>query len=221
MNKKTTIGVIVLILISIPAYVLLIKKDGITVPMRESVATTTSNTTSTDFITFTTPTDFRLALDKSQITVSSYIPPCREGFDYCLYYTGENYAGSNFESAGIAIQKRDDLKKVKECLHTNPEGYTNMKSVVVVSTTVYTLAKFSPVGDAGAGHYASGEIYRLAYDGSCHEFETRVGASQYANFPEGSIKEFTNANRDEINAKMMDILSGIVLSSGDIVSFRK
>jgi hypothetical protein len=96
-----------------------------------------------------------------------------------------------------------------------------MKSVVIASTTVYALTKFAPMGDAGAGHYASGELYRLAYDGTCHEFETRVGASQYANFPDGSIKEFTKVNQDEIKSKLMDILSQIVLSSGDIVSFRK
>src|SRR5262245_50629843 len=41
-----------------------------------------------------------LAVSADQVLVHSYIPPCEEGFDYCIYYNGDRYVGTNFESAG-------------------------------------------------------------------------------------------------------------------------
>src|SRR5258708_11997428 len=56
--------------------------------------------------------------------------------------------------------------------------------------TGYTTSVFSPIGDAAAGHYASGALYRLYLQDSstCYEFETRLGQTQFANYPAGDRK---------------------------------
>lgn len=59
---------------------------------------------------FVRPDDFGLAVHRHQLPVQSTIPPCDEGFDYCLYYLGGQFAGTNFRNAGIRIERRDDLE---------------------------------------------------------------------------------------------------------------
>jgi hypothetical protein len=90
--------------------------------------------------------EFALATTPEQVTVKSYIPPCDQGFNYCFFYKGSAYAGTNFESAGLRIQKRADLATAAACLSTPPSGYTNMKPVMA-STTEYTLSTFTPLGE--------------------------------------------------------------------------
>jgi hypothetical protein len=156
--------------------------------------------------------DFGLATTEEQILVKSYIPSCDTDFNYCLYYHGVSYLGTNFESAGIRIQTRADLKTQTRCLTTPPDGYTNMRPVIATSTA-FATSTFSPIGDAGAGHYASGVLYRLAVDGSCYEFETRIGEAQYANYPEGTVQKFTDKDQAAVAAMLMDVLKSVTIAS--------
>src|SRR5690348_12489307 len=59
--------------------------------------------------------DFALATTQMQILAHSYIPPCSSNFNYCLYYIGTKFQGTNFESAGLRIQKRADLATRTKC----------------------------------------------------------------------------------------------------------
>jgi hypothetical protein len=194
-----------------------------TVPATTTEATTSPNelTHSNGSISFTTPASFGLAVNEDQVLVKSYIPPCEENFDYCLYYNGSEFKNTNFGGAGIRIKKRADLANQSQCLTAQPLGYTGMKATVVSSTTAYAVSMFGPIGDAGAGHYASGELYRLAYNGTCHEFETRISATQFANYPEGSIKEFSTADQIKVKEMQKDFLNSVKLSSGEVVRFVK
>ncbi|WP_371067884.1 hypothetical protein, partial [Salmonella enterica] len=124
----------------------------------------------------------------------SYIPPCIDGFEYCLYYNGQDYVGTNLESVGLSILKRNDLKNITTCLNTAPQGY-NMKSTSISTSS----SVFSPLGDAAAGHYSSGESYRLYKNNMCYEFQTRIGLTRYENYPEGSIKKFSDADESLMN----------------------
>lgn len=171
-------------------------------------------TTSNGTISFVRPSNFGLALNKSQITINSYIPPCDENFDYCLYYKENTYANTNFGSAGVRIKKRNDLTSAT-CLTAQPNGYTGLTPKTVASTTAYTLVSF-PVGDAGMSHYANGELYRLAYKGTCHEFETRISATQFGVYEEGTKVEFKDA---ELKDEIKNILNSIQLSGGEKLSF--
>ncbi|MES2985630.1 MAG: hypothetical protein V4686_00710 [Patescibacteria group bacterium] len=174
-----------------------------------------NNSTSNGVISFDTPQDFGLATTVEQILVTSYIPPCDPNFDYCLYFNGKEYQNTNFGSAGIRIKKRTDLATVDACINTPPEGYVDMKPTNISSTGVYILSSF-PIGDAGMGHYASGELYRLSYRGVCHEFETRISATQLANYPEGTKVEF----KDEVlKERIKNVLQSVELAGGEVITF--
>jgi hypothetical protein len=158
--------------------------------------------------------DFGLATDASQVLARAYIPPCDPNFNYCLYYIGNTYAGTNFESAGLRIKKRTDLTSEKTCLTTPPAGYAaSVKPVASTSTAMYASSVFTGVGGAGAGHYANGALYRLFVpsSGACYEFETRIGETQFANYPPGAIKEFTTEDRAAVSAELEQMIEHITL----------
>ena len=161
--------------------------------------------------------EFGLAVSPQQILVTSYIPPCDSDFDYCFYYNGPDYRGTNFESAGLRVKKRTDLTTQTQCLKTLPDGYTDIVPVISTSTG-FMRSLISPIGDAAAGHYSAGALYRLLYNGSCYEFETRIGASQYANYPQGTIQEFTTAQQAAIGEKLLRLLKAVTLP-GDVKPF--
>lgn len=161
---------------------------------------------------------FGLATNKTQIVAKSYIPPCNEGFAYCLYYIGTDYQGTNFEAAGIRISKRADLTTERLCLETPPSGFDVTKVADKKnSKDTYASSMFLGVGDAGAGHSAAGSLYRLFVrsTSTCYEFETRIGQTQYANYPAGTINEFTTANRTALQAQLQSMIDAISLTSGE------
>ncbi len=159
---------------------------------------------------------FGLAVTKDQVPVKSYIPPCDENFDYCFYYNVDNYKGTNFESAGIRIKKRTDLNS-STCLTTPLDGFDpSTKPDATNASATYSTSVFSNVGQGAAGHYTSGALYRLYVKeaSACYEFETRIGETQFANYPEGTIKQFTDNDRNQVKTQLMSILEGITLKDG-------
>ena len=116
------------------------------------------------------------------------------------------------------MEKRIDLTTQATCLTTPPTGFSNFTPT---STTIgdYSVSEFTPVGNAGAGHYSAGTLYRLEYNGACYEFETRIGQSQFANYPSGTIQQFTASDQAGLRAEIIGILDGITLSSGETVGF--
>jgi len=157
--------------------------------------------------------EWGLATTPEQVLAHSYIPACDEGFAYCLYYNGSAYQGTNFESAGLTIKKRPDLATQSACLQAQPDGYAALVPLVATSSD-YVISKFAPLGDAGAGHYATDTLYRLSYGSLCYEFRTRIGETQFANYPAGSIKQFTDADRTAVQQDLQSLISNISLPSG-------
>lgn len=165
---------------------------------------------------------FGLATTPGQVLVTSYIPPCAQGFNYCVYFNGSQYQGTNFESAGLRIQKRTDIAVEHLCLTTPPSGFSATTTpAATAAQNTYATSVFSPVGDAAAGHYSSGSLYRLFIrDGSkCYEFENRIGQTQFANYPAGLIKQFTASDQTVVSAQLLSILNTIVLKDGTKISF--
>ncbi len=221
-NQKFLITILILAVIALTAQHFQPKPavaPVVEIPAATSTEPVAPVTHSNGVITFEVPENYGLALNKEQILVQSYIPSCDDAFDYCLYYNGTKYSGTNFGGAGLRIKKRDDLKTVATCLNTSPANYTGLKSKVVASTTLYTIASFAGIGDAGMGHSASGELYRLAYDGTCHEFETRVSMTQFANYPEGSIKEFSGTDKNTVLAELKNLILNVKVGNGEKLSF--
>jgi len=165
---------------------------------------------SNEDITFTYPEDFKLTVHSEPILKKSYFPICGESFDYCLSYIGDTYKGTTFEGAGKRIQKRSDLNTSDLCLQTLPKGYTNLKPDIHSDDT-YSTSTFAPLNDAGMGHYTIGELYRLSFANKCYEFEIRIGHTQFANYPTGTIREFTKTNQENMKIRLQKILNEIKL----------
>lgn len=81
------------------------------------------------------------------------------------------------------------------------------------SSSSYTTSLFAPLGNAGAGHYTSGALYRLFVANTCYEFETRIGETQFLNYPAGSIRKFTDANRASVASELTHMLQSITIAS--------
>lgn len=163
-------------------------------------------------ITFTIPKNFGLAVSDEQILVDAVIPPCDQGFMYCVYYLGNDQERTNLASAGVAIQRRDDLTTKTTCLETPPDGYSSMIPTDMSAAEGYVMTIFTPLEDAGAGHYSIGSVYRLHTDNSCYQFTTRIGETQFENYPEGTISKFTTNNRKSLMHTLEEIISHITLN---------
>ena len=227
MNTSARIGLIVVVIVAIVAAVAVARNRGSFAPVDTGNGTaTTTQQTNTSFdksISDATITvsyssgQWGLATNPTQILVKSYIPACSEKFNYCLYNIGSNYVGTNFESAGLRIEKRTDLTTERTCTNTPPEGFNaSVQPTATHSENEYASSVFSNVGDAGAGHMASGTLYRLYVrnNSSCYEFETRVGQTQFANYPEGTIEQFMPADQAALEGFMQQVLNNISLPSG-------
>ena len=185
---------------------------------KENVVTISKGTSVSDgIITFSYPNNFGLAVTSEQIPVRTYIPPCDQDFNYCLYYIGNEYQGTNFESAGVRIKKVGAGINKDKCFVPPYDGLQK----TVRDGKDYSIAIFDPFGQGAAGHYTNGTLYRFSYDGTCYEFETRIGMTQFANYPAGAIKEFTDKDKEAVLAKLASILNSIFLVSGEKINFEK
>jgi hypothetical protein len=235
--KKTLVTIIVIIIIALVVFALWSLYENLTnQPLTTTSPSSTASTTSPSSnptpgtptfdqsisdgsITISFPSvDFASATSQSQITVSSYIPPCDQNFDYCLYYIGNAYQGTNFETAGLRIDQQTALTTQTGCLNTEPQGYQNLSSTVATYPD-YAVSVFPSVGGAAAGHFADGSLYRLNYNGECYEFETRVGQSDFGNYPSGTVQQFTASDEAALQQELQEILATVTLPSGEKVIF--
>jgi hypothetical protein len=165
-------------------------------------------------LTFSYADPYALAATPEEVQAQAVIPACDQGFQYCIYRTGTQYAGTNFESAGISINERADLSSQATCITTQPEGYTGLKPTTK-SQNGFVTGVFA-VGGAAAGSSESGAVYR-AWDGkTCHELRTRVAESQFANYPAGSKVEFTSADRQQVFVELQSILNEMTINGTSV-----
>ncbi len=212
LTEKVVLAMAILLIVVLLALAAALDRRGILNP---PVATSTPSVmTSLGGLTFPQPADFGLAVTPEQVLVKSYIPPCESNFDYCFYYLGDDFAGTNFESAGIRVLRRSDLSTPETCLNTLPLGYSNIFPTTKI-TPSYSASVSPNLGDAAAGHYTNGELYRLNLPDTCFEIEVRRGFTQFANYPAGSVREFAKADRDILETKVNQIIKNITLTVTD------
>jgi hypothetical protein len=161
-------------------------------------------------LVFSVPKDFGLATSKDQIPKIGYIPSCNEPFDYCIYYKGTDYTGTNFESAGVKIQERKELSTEDTCLNEQPLGFEGRVSVKT-SGSDYKLGTFKDMSNAAAGHSTKGNIYRIFNKNDCYEIETRIGQTNFQNYEPGTINEFTESDSKDIESMLNFVIKAIKL----------
>jgi hypothetical protein len=164
-------------------------------------------------VAFTRPEDFGLAISDTQILTEATIPPCESGFEYCLYYLSDKYAHTNFESAGVAITSRTDLTSESTCLSTAPIGYSDIEPAAITTNEGYSISVFTPLQNAGAGHYTNSSEYRLYTAASCYQITARIAEAQFANFPPGTVEEFTGRDREDLFARLLSLIESMTLTA--------
>ncbi len=216
---------------SLPLFfgILFLTACATTVPGGQNSSSATSTSQTSSFATqpkevsdgtirFVYPSAFALTTAPDTLADPSAIPACETGFDYCVRYAGGDYAGTNFNSAGVSIRKRVNIVDKTACLNAQPEGHTDL-SPIVRNDDSYSTSLFAPLGDAGAGHFTHERLYRLFVGSSCYEILQRIGQSQFANYPAGSIQEFTASREQLLQTSLDGILNSITLQNGDAVLF--
>jgi len=155
------------------------------------------------------PPGLSLAVTPQQVLTGASPPPCREGFDYCLYLPEDAYAGTNLRSAGLTITRRRDLTAPISCLLAQPEGWSDLQPGVVYPEPTEgasgpapraVTSRFGDVGEGAAGSYTLGEVLRLFDGEDCWELETRLALTRFENYPPGQVEEFTEADRADVES---------------------
>jgi hypothetical protein len=155
------------------------------------------------------PPELSLAVSRAQLLTDASPPPCREGFDYCLYLPDDAYAGTNLRSAGLAITRRSDLRAPASCLLAQPDGWSGLQPGVVYPEPgegALATSRFGDVGEGAAGSYTLGELLRLFDGEECWEFETRLALTRFENYPPGAVTEFTADDRADVETLLWAVL---------------
>lgn len=159
------------------------------------------------------PDDFGMAVNQDQLLVSSTIPVCSSGFDYCIYLNSGEYDGTNFEGAGLGIVIRGDLDYEAACALEQPEGFSELEPVVEGGVD-HVTSVFDEVGEGAAGHFTNGAVYRLYFADTCYEFESRVAQAQFSNFEPGAVERFGDEALDDVLTSLTDIVESVELPDG-------
>ncbi|MGH7174839.1 MAG: hypothetical protein ACREGR_00575 [Minisyncoccia bacterium] len=186
-----------------------------------NAATTTppvETTTTSQGLTFAIGS-YALATAGESLLSTSSVPPCDQGFDYCIYKHDSEFAGTNFDSAGLSITARPDLVTQSTCLTTAPAGYAS--SIAPSSTssgTDYAASVFADLAGGAAGHEVVNSYYRLyqSASGACTELVLRVAQTAYGNYPPGTIQEFTTTDQAQVISELQSILASTTLSGAPI-----
>ena len=201
---------------------------GTNVPTTTATSTTTGTsglpaqagpTTTPTGLTFD-PGTYSLAVTAEPLLVTSYIPPCDDGFDYCIYKNDSEFAGTNFDSAGISITHRPDLTTQTLCLQTPPSAYAgSLNPTSKVTADAYAASVFANLGNGAAGHSAIDSYYHLfdRANSTCTELDVRVSQTAYGNYPTGTIQQFTTADQVQVSSELMNILDTMQVGSTTIV----
>lgn len=166
-------------------------------------------------ISFTYASPFALAMTPEDMPKNAYIPPCDQGFLYCLYHDGKAYAGTTFESAALGIARLNAATRA-DCLGTQPAGYADWP-VTIREEGSYATSLFSGIGDAAMGHYVEDEVYRLSPPEGCYELRLRIGQSNYENYESGSILRFEDADEAALRERLRAQLGRVTFADGGAI----
>lgn len=172
-------------------------------------------------VTLAYPAALALATGSEPVPPMATIPPCDEGYDYCFYLPPGAFEGTNFRAAGMAVARRPELSAQVSCLLAQPDGYSDLQPGLEVpqgDDVLPSTARFGDLGEGAAGTYSHGEVRRLFAAGVCYEFTLRVVEAQLANFPAGTVSEFTEAQRQSVLDELADVLGSATVAQEGTVS---
>jgi hypothetical protein len=97
---------------------------------------------------------------------------------------------------------RTDSGRTTADAFRQPRSNSNEKTAGARTINDIQFAQFTD-GNAATGHYANDTIYRNFHAGKCFEIRQRIAESQFQNYPTGTISEFTEQDREQLQ-KILD-----------------
>jgi hypothetical protein len=132
------------------------------------------------------------------VTHVSYIPICDYTTVGCFEYNGSEYAGTNFEAAGLSVNVLRDLKSERDCDEIDTGSYP-----VKTETINGVRFRYGMTGEGAASHSKGGPTYRTFHENVCFEVVAATSAASMGAFDEGTVKAFDSAKLDVLLQKMV------------------
>lgn len=160
-----------------------------------------------------------------KVKLLSYIPVCDNNFPRdsdssllaCVVYPKQKYRGTNFEAAAFQASALANATTATECL--TPPQTTESSAPGARTYSAFRIASTNParvihgvrflhgvaVG-TGLGHSIASDLYRAFHNGKCYELTINITQSEFANFPEGAVREFTAKDSQDVFRSLQDVL---------------
>ena len=158
----------------------------------------------------TIPPGFGVHTGKGEL--GGYIPICHDDSLVCITYPLGRYKGTTFNGASMEVTL---LPAKTEQACTNPGKY----EVSTLSEAEFRIDSNSPSrmingvrflqardGGAASNHNIAADLYRGFTHGRCYELAVRVTFTNFAVYQAGTIREFTSADKEQVNAQLKQIL---------------
>jgi len=148
------------------------------------------------------PQYFSYIANLADLKKDTYLPVCSSEMVGCIYYSGDEYKGTNLEAAAVSVNILKALNSEVKCYNFKVE--TNEAQLDEGVSTINGTDFYSASGGGGAvGHYSKVQVYRNFHNGKCYEVTQTVAGTNVEDYEPGTIKKF---NSDEVWKR----LSGIV-----------
>ncbi|HET8574982.1 MAG TPA: hypothetical protein VFM02_02290 [Candidatus Paceibacterota bacterium] len=152
--------------------------------------------------------DFAVVKKSEKISAefSSYIPPCGEGsgdFLGCVYFTGKEYSGTNFGSAGVSVQVLKNATTEQECEageNVPVKTATHQESINGQNFFVFES------GDAAMSHQSDDILYQVWHNNQCFQIDARLTSSVYEVYATGTIQKFTDQDKQKLESSLQSIV---------------
>lgn len=148
------------------------------------------------------PNNFSVSTDINKVRPLTYIPVCDDTMVSCVYYSGSEYKGTNFDGAGVSVNILSDLNTEGECYKFNVP--TNEAQTSVGDITINAVTFKSAIGGGAAtGHYDKVQVYRNFRSNKCYEIAQTLASTSIGVYEPGAIKAF---NEDKVWNELADIV---------------
>jgi hypothetical protein len=130
----------------------------------------------------------------------NYAPVCDETTVACFGYTGQDYTGTNFDGAGIAINILRDAKNEQQCSNIGSAEYPRMATQL--ATIHGTTFHVGEIGEGGMSHFQAITAYRAIRQNVCFEIRTQINSVNIGVYDPGTVKEFDPARLKALFSQM-------------------
>jgi hypothetical protein len=117
----------------------------------------------------------------------------------CVVFPESRYPGTTFVGASFDEREIDEATTKSTCLRSPmravnvPEFDIATKDPKRIINRVSFLHGISV--SVGSGTATTTDVYRAFHNGKCYELSLNFATTQFANYPTGTVKEFTDEDR--------------------------